>query len=84
MSSKMTRREFLKKMTVASVAVYAFSHVSPVQAAVVSDNLKGGFEVGPTAPSSINLHWIDTSNGRVHKYYDTGSKTWVPVTPVWK
>lgn len=41
----------------------------------------GGSYIGSTAPSNVEILWIDTTNGGVMKYYD--GSAWVAVKSVW-
>lgn len=44
------------------------------------------FVLGTTAPSNLNLLWIDSGNDYILKFYNTALSTpaWVPVGAVWK
>ena len=42
-----------------------------------------GIVVQPEAPGDTKLFWIDTSQGGVFKYHDSGSNSWKAIKSVW-
>lgn len=43
----------------------------------------GGRWWGTTAPSNINMEWIDTGNGNISKIYNPSTGTWATRVAVW-
>lgn len=82
-----TRKDFLKKVTLGGFAVlfaskFGIPEVKAATSAVVSDNINsGGVHIGNSAPANIKLAWIDTGNYGVMKYHNGTS--WIPIRSTW-